>query len=328
MIKLVVASCLASAALGQFVEPEKAKILKEQRFNAGDGRFGAAYAQEDGTVYREETTADGERIGQYSYIDSNGETVTVKYTAGRDGFRILEGDHVPTGANGQNSAQAGQQAAQQPRQSQQFVQPRVAVDYDYEYYDGATPAQETSAQSFAPAPVQNFAPAQPVARAQQPASSNPFINPHDPTHRNFQFNVNGANFGGQSASAPARQPARQQFQQPARQQFQQPARQQFQQPARQQFQQPAQSAVPACANCAGVNPFINPFDASHQNPSAFAPAPTAAPRQQFQQQFAPRQFAAPARQQFATQAPRNFFPPGNLQLNRFENGFNFDFTSQ
>jgi len=327
MIKLVVASCLASAALGQFVEPEKAKILKEQRFNAGDGRFGAAYAQEDGTVYREETTADGERIGQYSYIDSNGETVTVKYTAGRDGFRILEGDHVPTGANGQNSAQAGQQAAQQPRQSQQFVQPRVAVDYDYEYYDGATPAQETRAQSFAPAPAQpaqpaqrTFAPVQPVARAQQPASSNPFINPHDPTHRNFQFNVNGANFGGQSASAPARQPARQQFQQPARQQFQQPARQ--------QFQQPAQSAVPACANCAGVNPFINPFDASHQNPSAFAPAPTAAPRQQFQQQFAPQQFAAPARQQFATQAPRNFFPPGNLQLNRFENGFNFDFTSQ
>jgi len=323
MIKLVVASCLASVALGQFVEPEKAKILKEQRFNAGDGRFGAAYAQEDGTVYREETTADGERIGQYSYIDTNGKTVTVKYTAGRDGFRILEGDHVPAGADGQNSAQASQQqAVQQPRQSQQFVQPRVAVDYDYEYYDGATPAQETRAQSFAPAPVQNFAPvqpaqrafvpAQPVARAQQPASTNPFINPHDPTHRNFQFNVNGANFGGQSASAPARQPALQKFQQPARQ----------------QFQQPSQSAVPACANCAGVNPFINPFDASHRNPAAFAPAPTAAPRQQFQQHFAPQQFAAPARQQFATPAPRNFFPPGNLQLNRFENGFNFDFTSQ
>merc|ERR1711863_216120 len=84
------ASILAAASLAQFVDPEKAKILKEQRFNAGDGRFGAAYAQEDGTVYREETTADGERVGQYSYIDQAGKTITVRYTAGKDGFRILE----------------------------------------------------------------------------------------------------------------------------------------------------------------------------------------------------------------------------------------------
>merc|ERR1712061_54538 len=105
MLKFVLASCLAAASLAQFVEPEKAKILKEQRFNAGDGRFGAAYAQEDG-------------------------------------FRILEGDHVPTGANGQTAAQF--QATPAPRQQfahqqQQFVQPRESTAYDYEYYDGAVP---------------------------------------------------------------------------------------------------------------------------------------------------------------------------------------------
>merc|ERR1712223_97690 len=148
MIKFVLASCLAAATLAQFIEPEKAKILKEQRFNAGDGRFGAAYAQEDGTVYREETTADGERVGQYSYIDQDGKTITVRYTAGKDGFRILEGDHVPTGANGQTAAQfqatpaPRQQFAQQQQPQQQFVQPRESTDYDYEYYDGAVP--ETS----------------------------------------------------------------------------------------------------------------------------------------------------------------------------------------
>ena len=49
-------------------------------------------------------TADGERIGQYSYIDNDGKTITVKYTAGKDGFRILEGDHVPRGATGLESA--------------------------------------------------------------------------------------------------------------------------------------------------------------------------------------------------------------------------------
>ena len=100
----VTVSCLVAAASSQFVDPQNAKILKEQRFDAGDGRFGSAFAQEDGTVFREETTADGERIGQYSYIDENGQTITVRYTAGKDGFRILEGDHIPTGANGQNSA--------------------------------------------------------------------------------------------------------------------------------------------------------------------------------------------------------------------------------
>ena len=267
-------------------------------------RFGAAYAQEDGTVYREETSADGERVGQYSYIDNDGKTITVRYTAGKDGFRILEGDHVPIGANGQNSATyvptaapVRQQQQFVPQQQQQFAQQTsqaASPDYDYEYYDG--PRQ--TAQTFAPAAQQqNLAPAQPSARAQQPAAStNPFINPHDPTHRNFQHNTNGAQFA----------------------------------PQQQQFRTPSQSAVPACANCAGVNPFINPFDASHKNPAAFAPAPTQAPfRQQFAQQpqqFAqqPQQFAAPA----TTPAPRNFFPPGQLQLNRFENGFNFDFTSQ
>lgn len=295
MIKIVLASCLATAALAQFVEPAKAKILKEQRYNAGDGRFGAAYAQEDGTVYREETSADGERVGQYSYIDNDGKTITVRYTAGRDGFRILEGDHVPTGATGQNSAayvatEAPQQFAQQPRQSQQFAQQTAPASSDYDYYEDTAPATNT----FVPA--RTFAPAQPVARPA--AVSNPFINPHDPTHRNFQFNVNGGNF------APQQQ--------------------------QQQFRAPQQSAVPACANCAGVNPFINPYDPSHRNPQAFLPAPTAAPRQQQfqqqfqQQQFQPQQFAAPA----VTPAPRNFFPPGQLQLNRFETGFNFDFTSQ
>merc|ERR1712088_1290577 len=265
MLKFVLASCLAAASLAQFVEPEKAKILKEQRFNAGDGRFGAAYAQEDGTVYREETTADGERVGQYSYIDQAGKTITVRYTAGKDGFRILEGDHVPTGANGQGSAQfqatprpapAPRQQQfvqqQQPQQQQQFVQPRESVDYDYEYYDGAVPqtSPRFNQQSQQAPAQQTFVPAQPVRRPVAPASnSNPFINPHDPTHRDFNFNRNGGNFCGRSAPHQA-------------------------------------SAVPPCADCAGVNPFINPFDASRRNPASFAPAPTAAPRQQqFQQTF-------------------------------------------
>ena len=40
-------------------------------------------------------------VGQYSYIGDDGKTYTVKYEAGVNGFRILDGAHVPSG--GQHS---------------------------------------------------------------------------------------------------------------------------------------------------------------------------------------------------------------------------------
>jgi len=279
MLKFVVVSCLASAAAGQFVDPQNAKILKEQRFNAGDGRFGSAYAQEDGSVFREETTADGERVGQYSYIGDDGKTITVRYTAGKDGFRILEGAHVPTGANGLNSAafDASQAVESNPAPAPARFVPTataapapVAAPLDYDYVD---------------APVDpNF---------------NPFINPHDPTHRNFQHNVNGANFAPQNSNNG-------------------------------QVSNNFLASVPACANCAGVNPFINPFDASHQG--GLLAGHQAGVQQPAPQQPAFRQPVQPAQPAFntftTTPTPRRFFPPGQLKLNRFETGFNFDFASQ
>merc|ERR1712243_500116 len=73
--------------------------------------------------------------------------------------------------------------------------------------------------------------------------------------------------------------------------------------------------ISSCLAAAALSQYVDPE-------KAFVPTPTQAPRQQFQQQFQPQQQFTP------TQAPRNFFPPGKLALNRFENGFNFDFTSQ
>merc|ERR1712105_303729 len=104
-----------------------ARILQEQWFNMGDGKFGSAFAQEDGTISKEESTGNNERIGQYSYIDDTGKTITVKYSAGVNGFRILEGDHIPSG--GQNAAN---------------FEPTNNVDgepkeYEYEYYDDTIP---------------------------------------------------------------------------------------------------------------------------------------------------------------------------------------------
>merc|ERR1712117_893653 len=107
-------------------DPSLARILQEQRFNMGDGKFGAAYAQEDGVAFKEESTGNNERIGQYSYIDENGNTIVVKYSAGVNGFRILDGAHIPSG--GQTSAQA--------QLKNEVGEPK---EYEYEYYDDTPP---------------------------------------------------------------------------------------------------------------------------------------------------------------------------------------------
>merc|ERR1711862_346402 len=132
-IKMVLKSCLAVAlvcgvkAAPQFHgDSSLARILQEQRFNMGDGKFGAAYAQEDGVAFKEESTGNNERIGQYSYIDENGNNIVVKYSAGVNGFRILDVAHIPSG--GQTSAQA--------QISNEAGEPK---EYEYEYYDDTQP---------------------------------------------------------------------------------------------------------------------------------------------------------------------------------------------
>lgn len=280
MLRFVLASCLAAAAAGQFVDPASAKILKEQRYNTGAGQFGSAYAQEDGTVSREETINDkGERTGQYSYIGEDGKTYNVKWTAGKDGFRV-EGDHIPKGANGLNSAPFNPEEAAPAAPVVQAAAPLPK----------AAPAPKA-------APIPQAAPIDyDYVDVPVDPNFNPFINPHDPTHRDFRFNVNGANHQGAGA-----------------------------------LNQRTSAAVPNCADCAGVNPFINPFDASHQggvlaghlagHQAGFRAQPQPQPQQPA------RQAVIVPRIQSTTPTPTRFFPPGKLQLNRFETGFNFDFES-
>ena len=117
VISQVVLTCAIAASCGQLVDERDAKIVKEQRFNAGDGRAGSAFATENEIVYREETALDGSRIGQYSYIGDDGQTYTVKYSAGKEGFRILEGAHIPSG--GQDAAAFVATPAPEPAQPRQ-----------------------------------------------------------------------------------------------------------------------------------------------------------------------------------------------------------------
>ncbi|XP_067214807.1 cuticle protein 3 [Linepithema humile] len=75
--------------------PHQAAILSDARYLAGDGTFGAAYTQEDGVEFKEESDVNGNRRGSYSYVDPTGQRRTVTYTAGKNGFQAT-GDHIPS----------------------------------------------------------------------------------------------------------------------------------------------------------------------------------------------------------------------------------------
>ncbi|KAL3277246.1 hypothetical protein HHI36_012597 [Cryptolaemus montrouzieri] len=96
MLFLLISLGVLSSAIGQNYrgDPRTAAILNEQRFLSASGQFGAAYQQEDGVQYKEESEADGTRRGSYSYVDPTGQRRTISFTAGKHGFQAT-GDGIP-----------------------------------------------------------------------------------------------------------------------------------------------------------------------------------------------------------------------------------------
>ncbi|XP_023248358.1 leucine-rich repeat extensin-like protein 1 [Copidosoma floridanum] len=94
-IVLCGAITLAHCQSGYLQTSQNAAILKDQRYLSGDGTFGAAYSQEDGVEFKEESDEYGNRRGSYSYVDPTGQRRTVTYTAGVNGFQA-SGDHIPS----------------------------------------------------------------------------------------------------------------------------------------------------------------------------------------------------------------------------------------
>ncbi|KAF6200278.1 hypothetical protein GE061_006581 [Apolygus lucorum] len=70
-------------------------ILMHKQALTQDGSFNYVFAAENGLKQGETIAPDGTRTGAYSYVDPSGQTVSVKYSAGKDGFKIIEGSHVP-----------------------------------------------------------------------------------------------------------------------------------------------------------------------------------------------------------------------------------------
>ncbi|XP_018331454.1 uncharacterized protein LOC108741232 isoform X2 [Agrilus planipennis] len=109
------------------------QIISHKQALNHDGNFKYAFAAENGLAQGESIAPDGSRTGGYTYVDPNGKKISVKYTAGKDGFKILEGDHIPKApphaliAEQSRRAQVQEPSYYKPAPVQQYVsaQPRA-----------------------------------------------------------------------------------------------------------------------------------------------------------------------------------------------------------
>ncbi|KAF9812413.1 hypothetical protein SFRURICE_005524 [Spodoptera frugiperda] len=110
---------------------QQAAILHHKQSLSSDGAFRFEYASDNGLAAGEQIEPDGSRVGAYQYKDPSGQLVKLKYRAGKDGFQILEGSHlpkspepVPPASGDQYYQQAYAQQRQQYTLQQQYNQQR------------------------------------------------------------------------------------------------------------------------------------------------------------------------------------------------------------
>ncbi|XP_045505991.1 uncharacterized protein LOC123702316 isoform X4 [Colias croceus] len=110
---------------------QQASILHHKQSLSADGAFRFEYASDNGLAAGEMIEPDGSRVGAYQYKDPSGQLVKLKYRAGKEGFQILEGSHVPKSPQPvppQNTDEYYQQSYDQQRRQydvpQQYNQQR------------------------------------------------------------------------------------------------------------------------------------------------------------------------------------------------------------
>ncbi|KAL1505825.1 hypothetical protein ABEB36_005297 [Hypothenemus hampei] len=122
------------------------QILTHKQALNHDGNFKYLFTSENGLAQGESIAPDGTRTGGYSYVDPDGKKISVKYTAGKEGFKILEADHLP---------KAPQPIAPLPVPQPQasYSQPQSSSQYDDgkyrpEVYERPRPSPSGVAQSY------------------------------------------------------------------------------------------------------------------------------------------------------------------------------------
>ncbi|XP_073964004.1 uncharacterized protein isoform X2 [Choristoneura fumiferana] len=136
---------------------QQAAILHHKQALTSNGAFRFEYASDNGLAAGEQIEPDGSRVGAYQYKDPSGQLVKLKYRAGKDGFQILEGSHLPKSPEpvapptpDQHYQQAYQQQRQQYELQQQHNQQRTEQQNWQGQDKGAEGGQRAAAAQYYP----------------------------------------------------------------------------------------------------------------------------------------------------------------------------------
>ncbi|GAB6025350.1 hypothetical protein CHUAL_010760 [Chamberlinius hualienensis] len=126
-------------------------------FHDTNGAYKFSYSQSDGQLKEESTSADGGITGQYSYVNPDGQQITVSYVAGKDGFRA-SGNHLPLASQlPADLAQAYAEANERLRKAHEEARSRTQTyeDGSYKYQPDEFPsaAQPMTYNTYVSAPV-------------------------------------------------------------------------------------------------------------------------------------------------------------------------------
>uniref|UniRef100_A0A2A4K0W7 Uncharacterized protein n=1 Tax=Heliothis virescens TaxID=7102 RepID=A0A2A4K0W7_HELVI len=134
---------------------QQAAILHHKQSLTSDGAFRFEYASDNGLAAGEQIEPDGSRVGAYQYKDPSGQLVKLKYRAGKDGFQILEGSHLPKSpepvppSNGDNYyQQAYAQQRQQYHLQQQYNQQKPNPQQNWGQNQGPSEQRPAGNQYF------------------------------------------------------------------------------------------------------------------------------------------------------------------------------------
>ncbi|XP_075989534.1 uncharacterized protein LOC142985318 isoform X2 [Anticarsia gemmatalis] len=134
---------------------QQAAILHHKQSLTSDGAFRFEYASDNGLAAGEQIEPDGSRVGAYQYKDPSGQIVKLKYRAGKEGFQILEGSHLPKSpepvppVNTDNYYnQAYQQQREQYNLQQQYNQQKPEPQQNWAQNQGNEGAQRGAGNQY------------------------------------------------------------------------------------------------------------------------------------------------------------------------------------
>ena len=83
---------LAFGAVAALALPQGSGKISQFHYENGAGEINSGFVNGVGQYHRTQRLSNGEVLGEYGYIDSNGNPVHVRYTSGVEGYKVLPSD--------------------------------------------------------------------------------------------------------------------------------------------------------------------------------------------------------------------------------------------